>query len=686
MNPWLHRRRAGLLALLLGAITLGVFAPVRHFEFIELDDPEYVSANAAVQQGFTLAGIKWAFQPGHSGNWHPLTWLSHMADAEFFGLDAGRHHLVNVLLHSLNAALLLLVWRRLTGALWRSCFVAALFAWHPLHVESVAWIAERKDVLSGCFFILTLGAYARYVELIQADPGQSSRARRWYGGTLLLFVLGLMSKPMLVTLPFVLLLLDGWPLQRFQFGQPTDFARTGRRLIAEKLPFFLIVLASCLITVVAQKQGQAVISLEQLATGDRLENALSAYVKYLGRTFWPADLAIFYPHPSLPYAAASRWAGGQIAAGGALLLVLSGVAVLRWRRAPWLATGWFWFLGTLVPVIGILQVGGQALADRYTYLPLIGIFIAVTWLAAELAGRNQLARRALPAVGLAVVAGCAVLARRQLGHWRNGIELFTHACAVTSHNPKMQFSLGQSLFKAGRLAEATAHFRTALADDPKAPETHYALARALAEQGQVAEAVDEFQNVLSLVPGHQNATDALGELLLARGAQAMRAGKTNDAATIFQAARATRSDLAERALGAGQTLARQGQWPAALSNITLASWIKPDNAATQLELAWLLATSPTDALRNGSEALRIVEWLRSQSPKESPSLLLAQAAAYAELNRFAEATATATQARELAERAGLKVLAGQAGRLLACFEAKQPFRQTNANDASANPP
>ncbi|HZL80174.1 MAG TPA: glycosyltransferase family 39 protein, partial [Candidatus Limnocylindrales bacterium] len=355
--------RPRLIALLLAFVTLAAYLPVTQFNFLNYDDDEYVTENQVVQDGLTLAGVKWAFTTGRASNWHPLTWLSHMTDCELFKLNAGAHHFINVIFHAANAALLFVLLLRLTKKNWPSAFVAALFAWHPLHVESVAWIAERKDVLSTFFALLTLLSYAKFVQ---------ENSRRHFWSALFYFTLGLMSKPMLVTLPFVLLLLDFWPLQRFPLSRlRSASARQAAfrfQLLSEKTPFFLLAAASCLITFLVQHSGHAVATLDQVPPGFRLENAAVATVRYLQKIIWPAPLAVFYPLAPIPTAT-------LVLAATALVFIFAATWLARNRNPCWLV-GWLWFLGTLVPVIGLVQVGGAAMADRYTYIPSIGIFMA----------------------------------------------------------------------------------------------------------------------------------------------------------------------------------------------------------------------------------------------------------------------------------------------------------------------
>ena len=388
--------RPRIIALLLALTTLVFYLPVTRFDFINYDDDEYVTSNPIVQGGLTFAGIKWALTTGHASNWHPMTWLSHMTDCELFGLDAGGHHLVSVLFHSANAVLLFILLRRMTEKIWPSAFVAALFAWHPLHVESVAWVAERKDVLSTFFALLAMLSYVKFAR---------ENSRRNFGLAIVFFALGLMAKPMLVTLPFVLLLLDVWPLKRWSPGT------AGLSLWREKIPFFLLTAASCVITVIVQHGGQAIASLDHIPMYFRLENGTVAPWRYLQKIVWPEDLAVMYP--IAPISAASFVAG-------AACLVLVTVAAWRWRETrPYFLVGWFWFLGTLVPVIGLVQVGSTSMADRYTYIPAIGIFIALAFGLDEMAGRVQRAAKIFPAGAVLILGLCLFLTERQLGYWHN---------------------------------------------------------------------------------------------------------------------------------------------------------------------------------------------------------------------------------------------------------------------------
>ena len=397
-NPLKNSQRIRAICLLLATITLALYWPVTGFEFNNYDDAQYITKNPVVQSGITTETVAWAFRSGYAGNWHPLTWLSHMLDCEIYGLNAGGHHFTNVLFHTANTLLLFSLLRRLTGAVWRAAFVAALFAWHPLHVESVAFVAERKDVLSTFFAWLTLLAYWSWVK----TPGWPR-----YTLALLLFALGLMSKPMLVTLPLLMLLLDFWPLERLQL----DKFQSWYLRLKEKLPFLVLTLVFCGVTFRVQKSGGAM-SLTDLTFANRVANALNSYVGYIAKIFWPRDLTVFYPYPHhLP--------SGRVISAGIIVFLISAGVLWVVRRRPHLAVGWFWFLISLVPVIGLVQVGDQAMADRYTYLPSVGVFIMVAWeVPGWLAGWPR-REWILASAASVVLAGCLTATSRQLQYWKN---------------------------------------------------------------------------------------------------------------------------------------------------------------------------------------------------------------------------------------------------------------------------
>lgn len=491
------------LAGALAVATLAVYAQTVRFDFVVFDDPSYVMENPHIRHGLTRAGVVWVFTSEHFANWHPLTGLSHMLDCTLFGLAPGGHHLTSVLLHVANTLVLFFVLSGATGAPWRSGLVAALFALHPLHVESVAWVSARKDVLSTLFAFLALGAYGSY-----ARRGGVGR----YTLTALLLALGLMSKPMLVTLPFVFLLWDYWPLGRLRLGRTQEAVR----LVVEKLPFLALSLAASAVTLIVQGRAGAVASVAEVPVRLRAANAVVSYARYLEKMIWPRDLSPVYPHPNLPGGTPLEF--WQVAAA-ALLLVTLTAAVWASRR-PYARMGWLWYLGTLVPVIGLVQVGGQAMADRYTYIPLIGPFIVVVWGAGDLVARRAAGPRrwVAAAVAVTVLLALALASRAQARHWRNSIALARHALREAPRSPHMQMNLGVALQQAGKPDRALRHYREAAQIAPHSPKLHNNVGNALEVQGRRDEAIAHYRQALVLEPGFARAHANLGSALLAAGA------------------------------------------------------------------------------------------------------------------------------------------------------------------------
>ncbi|MBI3932699.1 MAG: tetratricopeptide repeat protein [Acidobacteria bacterium] len=487
-----------LAAVLLVAATIAVYAPVRGFEFVNYDDYHYVIENPRVATGLSARNLAWAWTAFHAGNWHPLTWISHQVDCALYALEPGGHHLTNLVLHAANAVLLLLALFALTGSVGRSAAVAALFALHPLNVESVAWVSERKNVLSTLFWIATMWAWAAYAR-------QPSRRR--YVLVAVLLALGLAAKPMVVTLPCVLLLLDVWPLGRWHWSRP-DARGAALGLVREKLPLFGLVLLSSALTVAAQKGAGAVTSLTAVPLEARLTNALVAYVRYLEKMFWPDSLSAFYPHPGLSLGAAE-------VGGAALLLVALSFVASKARGAPYLLVGWLWYLGTMVPVIGLVQVGSQSMADRYAYVPLLGPFVALVWGLADLAAARR-ATPALAALGLAVLAALGVAAHRQVGHWRSSLALFEHARAVTRDNYVAFTNLGLAYNKEKRWDDAIASFRRALRIQPRSAEAWGHMGLAFAKKGKTDEAIEALSKALAIYPDSLHAHNNLGVALRRR--------------------------------------------------------------------------------------------------------------------------------------------------------------------------
>jgi len=544
-----HNHLKLIVSLFLTIITLATFWQVQNHEFVIYDDYEYITGNSHAQAGLTFDGIVWAFTTTHVSNWHPLTWLSHMLDCHLYGLNPKGHHFNNVLLHIASTLLLFLVLERMTGALWRSSFVAALFALHPLHVESVAWVASRKDVLSTFFWMLTVLAYVRYVE----QPGLNR-----YLLVLLFFALGLMSKPMLVTLPFVLLLLDYWPLGRFQFGQSVGDSNPktqeavnlryhrwiGLHLIWEKVPFFVFAAVSSLVTLQSQLGSTA--SFEVLPLRFRIANALVSYASYIGKMLWPHHLTVLYPHPidTLP-----MW---QVVGACILLMCISFLVIRQAQQRPYLVVGWLWYLGTLVPVIGLVQVGVQAMADRYTYVPLIGLFMLIVWAGPDLMAKWRHLRIALTVSAGILLSALMISSWIQVQYWKNSIMLFNHALDVTSHNYIAHFHLGNALTQQGKLKLAITHYSEALRIKPDYAHAHNNLGNALAEQGKLNLAITHYSEALRIKPDYAHAHYDLGNALAEQG-------KLNLAITHYSEALRINPDFMEAQHNLKVTLHRMGK-------------------------------------------------------------------------------------------------------------------------------
>jgi len=576
-----------LICLLLALATLVVFSPVGNYDFINYDDPEYVTSNLHVQQGLTINGVVWAFTTFDAANWHPLTWLSHMLDVSLFGITPAGPHMVNLLFHVVNAVLLFLVLRGLTGAQWRSAFVAALFALHPLHVESVAWISERKDVLSTMFWLLTLWAYGRYVE---ESKVQGPKSKVWYGWALLFFVLGLMTKPMLVTLPFVLLLLDYWPLGRVpgvrcQVSSGAADAGTSSignsqrstllGLIWEKIPFFLCSGIFCVVTLFAQ--SQAIIFLKTFPFGMRIINAFVSYARYLEKIFWPGNLALPYPYPT-------QWPLLEVVVDVVLLVGVTVATLWFVRKLPFVLTGWLWFLGTLVPVIGLVQVGVQSMADRYSYVPLIGIFIILSWGAEKVVTRWRLPKLAAGTAGVLVLGVCSMLTRHQLGYWQNSETLFRHAIAVTENNIPAYDNIGYYFYRRGLFDEAITNYQQALRLNPDNANTLNNMGSALTRQKKYPEAIRYYEAALRLVPDYTDAHNNLGAVLYTMG-------RTTEAIRHYDQALHLAPDNAEAHNNLGNALIAQGKVEEAIEHYRQALKLNPNFTEALNNLGWVLAAN-----------------------------------------------------------------------------------------------
>ena len=644
------------IALLLAVATFALYLPVAWFSFVVYDDGLYVTDNPIVQAGITWAGVKWAFTTMAACNWHPLTWLSHMTDCGVFGLNPAGPHLENALLHGVNTALLFTLLLKLTKKNWPSAFIAALFAWHPLHVESVAWIAERKDVLSTLFALITLLNYARYVELSKA---QSPKSKIYFAWSLVAFALGLMAKPMLVTLPCVLLLLDFWPLRRTEDFRPT---RVNFSIVLEKWPFFLLAAASCGFTFFAQSQlgNDAVASLDGVPLHYRLKSVPVAYAEYLSKAFWPTKLAIFYPlHEKIP--------ATVVALSVTALLAITLAVWQRRRTAPYLLTGWLWFLGMLVPVIGLVQVGGAALADRYTYLPSIGLFIAVTFAALSLATHLKIPPVAVAVFSIFILAACITTTEIQLLHWRNSITLFQHALAVTTDNDVARNNLGVALEQNGQSAEAAGQYRAATRLEPNRYLGFHNLANVLDRLGQPAEALVAHREAARLEPKKSILHHCFGLAL-------NRAGKTNEALNEFSESARLDPHYPWSHVEIAKIYLRQNRDDAALDELRAALRLDPNNVEILTFTAQVLAAAPNPATRNGQNAFLLAAKANALTGGGQPKVLDVLGMACAELGKFDESKMAAQSALDAAKTLNLKNSEPFQQRL-ELYKSHQPWRE-----------
>ena len=786
-------RRELFIGLLLASVTVLVYGQVADFDFTNFDDGPIIYENLNVRGGLTLHGVLWALSTSYFDFWHPLTWWSHMLDCGLFGLDPGSHHLVSLGSHVANTLLLFRVLNRMTGlrpggattpqagTVWRSAMVAALFALHPLHVESVAWLSERKDVLSTFFMMLTLLAYARYVSCARRQVSgerQTSTLRstatedgsnieyrtsnaereesrithhalprrnevktgsRYYLLCLFSFALGLMSKPMLVTLPFVLLLLDYWPLHRFESSTPRRAEEERRRLnpqlstfnhlLFEKLPFFGLAAVSCAITYLGMQGGQHVLSAEQTPWGLRLANVPVSYARYLGKLVWPVDLAALYPMPA-------HWGFWHVGGSVVLLLLITLFVAGRARSAPWLLTGWLMFLGTLVPVIGLVPNGYQSIADRYTYIPSIGLFVAGVWAVAEFSVRWKFRAFLLRGAAVLALLVCGSLTWRQTGYWRNSLTLWTHCVAATRDNIMARVSLGNALQQAGQINEAMEQYREVLRLDPNQAHANLDLGVALAMTGQLQEATNCFARALRNRPDWSGTHLNLGHVLFELGdfsgalthyAEAVRLdsnavvaftslagdlsarGKSDEAVRYYLEALRFNPVDAEAHYHLGLEWLQRGRIDEAMASLREAVRLEPDlvdahfQLATALvnrraiseaisqyhetlrlnpesllalnNLAWILATHPEAQFRNGPEAMQLAERACELTSYQQTVFVGTLAAACAEAGRFDDAVATAQKACALASGRGEPGLLQKNRELLALYQAHQPYRE-----------
>ncbi|MDW8309486.1 MAG: tetratricopeptide repeat protein [Verrucomicrobiales bacterium] len=726
-----------MIAAALAVLTFTLYQPTLEYPFLRFDDPEYVTANPNVWRGLSGESVRWAFTTFHQSNWHPLTWLTHMLDCELFGDWAGGHRLVNILLHAANTILLFLLLRQMTGALWRSAFVAMLFAVHPLRLESVVWVAERKDVLSAFFFLLTLWAYVGYAKKLTSEqpaPRQQDgwplprgkvdkeknegpvRApfllfsaapfRRFYALAFLFFTAGLMSKPMVVTLPFVMLFLDWWPLNRFGSAASPLAWSTVRPLLAEKLPFFALAAASCVVTFVAQRSGGSVVDLALVPPDVRIANAAIAYVAYLRKAVWPSDLAVFYPFPP----------DAPVLLAAAAVLWLAVVSAVVWhfaRRAPFLFTGWFWYLGTLVPVIGLVQVGSQAMADRYTYLPLVGVLIAAMWGAERFVAGHRGRAGVAVVLGVGAIAACAAANRFHQRFWSSTVALFERSLQVAPRfNVLGRHNLGQTLFVEGRREEGLEHLTEAARLAPDFVPARFSLATTLDLMGRHAEALREFRAVirlkpdrahyqvcmagtlvalkrfdearaalekaLALDPDHAEARTKLGNLLLLLG-------REDEALAQLERAVQLRPTYADGQYYLGAALARQKRLADAVRAFEAALRAEPNHVMALNDLAWIRATADAPELRNPAEAVRLARRACELTDYENAFYLDTLGVAHSEAGRMEAAAAVTARAAALAQAAGDALAAAELQWRARCYQSGLSYRNIPRADSPATP-
>ncbi len=665
-----------VIYLLLAGISLAVFGRTIRHDFVNFDDDLYVYNTPAIQTGLTIKGMAAAFTNPHARNWHPLTTISHMLDCQLYGLNAGGHHATNVVLHIIAVLLLFRVLRQMTGAVWRSAIVATLFAVHPLHVESVAWVSERKDVLSAVFFFLMLDAYGRYARAASIPR---------YLVVAIFFAAGLMSKPMLVSAPIVLLLLDYWPLRRFEkssltIGKTKSSERDNqrhiiRRVFLEKIPLFVLSAGAGILTFVLQKR--AVGAIPPLPFLWRVENAFASYAIYIWKTLWPTRLAVFYPHPNDSLAI---W---QVILAVGILLAITVAAIVCRRERPYLLTGWFWYLAMLVPVIGLVQVGEQAHADRYTYLPHIGLFLLAVWLVTDVTVRQHRSQVAVAAAfATLIIVVLAWAAFIQTSHWRNSKTLWTHALAVTSDNDVAHNNLGYLCADRGELDKALSHFEAAARIRSGKRDAHYDVGSAfvqmnvgdaLARKGQSDEAMVHYEEAIRLQPYYSNAYYNRGNVLFAKG-------RIDEAIADWEKTLQIEPNDADAHTGLGNALLRKGSLQEAIAHYEKALALAPEDPHSRNNVAWVLATASDASIRDGTRAVGFAQEAVQLSGGREPLFLRTLAAAYAESGRFSEALAVAKQAVLIAKMQGKTGLANLLEKDIVLYRGRLPLRENSLGD------
>jgi tetratricopeptide (TPR) repeat protein len=666
-----------IIYLLLAGISLAVFAQTIRYEFVNFDDDLYVYNAPGIQAGLTIKGIGHAFISQHARNWHPLTTLSHMLDCQLYRLNAGGHHATNILLHTIAVLLLFQVLRQMTGAVWKSAIVAALFAVHPLHVESVAWISERKDVLSAVFFLFMLGAYGRY-----AHAPSTMR----YLAVIMLYAAGLMSKPMLVSAPIVLLLLDYWPLRRLEqpsltsgkrkIAQSSNQADVIRRLLLEKIPLLVLSIGACTVTYILQKRAAG--AIPPLPLFWRVQNAFASYAIYVWKTLWPTDLAVFYPHPNDTLAV---W---KVISAIVFLLAVTASAIIFRKQRPYLFTGWFWYLVMLLPVIGLVQVGEQGRADRYTYLPHIGLFVLTVWFVADVVGvrrsRSQFAVAA--AVVMTIIVALAWGAFVQTSNWRNSETLWSHALAVTSNNDVAHNNLGYLCGDRGELDKAISHFETAARIRSGKRDAHYNLGSAfvqmnladdLARKGRSDEAMVHYEEAIRLQPDYADAYYNRGNVLFEQG-------RTDEAIADWEKTLQIQPNDPDAHTGLGNALLRKGSLREAITHYEQALTLAPEDPHSRNNIAWVLATSSDASIRDAAKAIDLARVAVALSGGREPRFLRTLAAAYAESGQFSDALVVAQQAVSLATMQGKTDVAARLKQDILLYRGRLPLRQNSLGD------
>jgi tetratricopeptide (TPR) repeat protein len=672
-SPVNHGIQFGICVFLV-AISVAVFGQTVRYQFVNFDDDLYVYNTPAIQAGITLKGIAAAFTSQHAHNWHPLATISHMLDCQLYGLHAGGHHATNVVLHAIAVLLLFWALQQMTGALWRSALVAALFAVHPLHVESVAWVSERKDILSAVFFFLMLYAYSSYARAPSVIR---------YLAVAALFVAGLMSKPMLVSAPIILLLLDYWPLRRFEqssliggrakASESDNQRRKTRRLFLEKVPLVVLSIVACILTFVLQKRAAG--AIPPLPFLWRFQNAVLSYVIYIWKTLWPTRLAVFYPHPNDTLA---LW---EVISAILLLLAITASTIVFRKQRPYLLTGWFWYLVMLLPVIGIIQVGEQGHADRYTYLPHIGLFMAVVWFAVDVATvrRSKLRVAVTAAVAALIILALAWAAFNQTSYWRNSETLWKHALAVTSDNDIAHNNLGYLCNDRGELDEAISHFESAARIRSAKKDPHYNLASAfvqmnlgdaLARKGKPDDAMVHYDEAIRLQPDY-------GDAYFNRGTVLFATGHIDEAIADLTKALEIHPNDTDAHTSLGNALLQKGSPREAIAQYLTALALVPKDPHSRNNVAWVLATASDGSIRDGARAVGFAEEAVQLSGGREPRFLRTLAAAYAESGRFSEAIAVAQQAAGIANMQAKPDVAKRLENDLLLFRGNLPLRESS---------